>query len=244
MKTKRSVQELKAIAQRMRVQIVTMLNEAGSGHTGGSLSAVEIITSLYFCKMNLDPKDPHWPQRDRFVLSKGHAAPALYCALAEVGYIKEEELMTLRKVGSSLQGHPDMHVTPGVEISTGSLGQGLSAGNGMALAARLDKKPSRIYVLLGDGEVQEGQVWEAMGIEPLAAKWEAFGWHTTAVDGHDFRALLDALDEAEGVKGKPSIIIAATVKGKGVSVFQGKVEYHGVAPTDDELEEALKELHD
>jgi transketolase len=161
MKTKRSVQELKAIAQRMRVQIVTMLNEAGSGHTGGSLSAVEIITSLYFCKMNLDPKDPHWPQRDRFVLSKGHAAPALYCALAEVGYIKEEELMTLRKVGSSLQGHPDMHVTPGVEISTGSLGQGLSAGNGMALAARLDKKPSRIYVLLGDGEVQEGQVWEA-----------------------------------------------------------------------------------
>jgi len=249
-----------------------MLNEAQSGHTGGSLSAVEIITALYFHQMKHDPQNPRWPDRDRFVLSKGHGAPALYAVLARCGYFDASALKTLRKMGSILQGHPDMDVTPGVDISTGSLGQGLSMANGMALALRLDKKPSRVYVLLGDGEIQEGQVWEAamaaghyrldnlcacidcnglqidgqvaqiMNIEPVADKWASFGWEVFTVNGHDLGEITSAFAEAEKVKQKPSILIAKTVKGKGISFFEGKVKYHGVAPSNDELAEALAEL--
>lgn len=270
--SKTPLEELPAIARQIRIDILTMLTHAGSGHTGGSLSAVEILTVLYFVKMGHDPSNPQWPERDRFVLSKGHAAPALYTVLARCGYFNPEELMSLRKMGSILQGHPDMNTTPGVEISTGSLGQGLSIANGMALGLKLDKSSSRVYVLLGDGEVQEGQVWEAamsaahykidnlcalldfnglqidgpvreiMNIEPLPDKWSAFGWDVCQVNGHDPEAILDALHRAEKVKGKPSLIICETVKGKGISFFENKVEYHGVSPTDKELEEALKEL--
>ena len=268
----KQLKELKSIARLLRIDVLKMLNEAGSGHTGGSLSAVEIITALYFYKMRHNPKDPKWPDRDRFVLSKGHGAPALYAALARCGYFDFSELMTLRKMGSILQGHPDMNFTPGIDISTGSLGQGLSMANGMALALRLDRRPSRVYVLLGDGEIQEGQVWEAamaavhyrldnlcaiidynrlqidgrveevMNIEPIADKWTSFGWEVFLVDGHDFEKIITAFDKAEKVKEKPSLLIARTIKGKGVSFFEDKVEYHGVAPTNDELERALEEL--
>ncbi len=268
----KQLNELKSIARLLRIDVLKMLNEAGSGHTGGSLSAVEIITALYFYKMRHNPKDPKWPDRDRFVLSKGHGAPALYAALARCGYFDFSELMTLRKMGSILQGHPDMNFTPGIDISTGSLGQGLSMANGMALALRLDRRPSRVYVLLGDGEIQEGQVWEAamaavhyrldnlcaiidynrlqidgrveevMNIEPIADKWTSFGWEVFLVDGHDFEKIITAFDKAEKVKEKPSLLIARTIKGKGVSFFEDKVEYHGVAPTNDELERALEEL--
>ena len=264
--------KLTEIARLIRIDILKMLNRAGSGHTGGSLSAVEILTALYFSRMRYDPKRPRWEDRDRFILSKGHAAPALYATLARAGYFPREELMSLRKLGSRLQGHPDMKTTPGVEVSTGSLGQGLSMANGMALAARLDGKKSRVYVLMGDGEQQEGQIWEAamtsshykidnlcafvdrnglqidgptkeiMDIDPLVNKWKAFGWHVSAIDGHSFTDIFSALDEAETVEGVPSIIIASTVKGKGVSIFENKVKYHGVAPTDEELKIALSEL--
>lgn len=263
---------LTSTAHHLRIDILKMLNEAGSGHIGGALSSVDIITALYFFKMQHNPKDPHWPERDRFVLSKGHGAPALYAALARCGYFESSELMKLRKMGSILQGHPDMKFTPGVDISTGSLGQGLSLGNGMALGLRLDEKPSRVYVLMGDGEIQEGQVWEAamaaahyrldnvcgivdfnglqidgrvervMNVEPIADKWAAFGWRVFTVNGHDFEEIISALDSAETVKQKPSVIIAKTIKGKGISFFEGKAEYHGVAPTDDELKLAMTEL--
>ncbi len=222
--------------------------------------------------MRHNPKDPTWPDRDRFVLSKGHGAPALYTVLARSGYFDLSELMNLRKLGSILQGHPDMKVTPGIDISTGSLGQGLSMANGMALALKLDKRPSRVYVLMGDGENQEGQIWEAamaaahykldnvcgiidhnglqidgpvneiMKIEPIADKWACFGWEVFRVNGHDFQEIISALDKAETVKNKPSLIVARTVKGKGVSFFEGKVEYHGIPPTDEELAKALVEL--
>jgi len=263
---------LKEIARVIRIDVLKMLTEAGSGHTGGSLSAVDIICALYFHKMRHDPKNPQWEKRDRFVLSKGHGAPALYAALAHAGYFEPQELMRLRKHGSMLQGHPFSPTTPGVEVSTGSLGQGLSVANGMAMAAKLDKLKVKIYVLLGDGELQEGQVWEAamsaahykldnicalvdnnglqidgrvadiMSIEPLASKWRAFGWEVQEIDGHDFSHIICALDKADQVKGKPSLIIAHTVKGKGVSFMEDKVKYHGVAPTKQELEEALQEL--
>jgi len=223
--------------------------------------------------MRHNPKDPKWPDRDKFILSKGHAAPALYAVLARCGYFETSNLMTLRKIGSILQGHPDMKVTPGVEVSTGSLGQGLSLANGLALASRLDKRKTRIYVLLGDGEAQEGQVWEAamssahynldnicaildfnglqidgrvkdiMNIEPILDKWKAFGWESTIIDGHNFIEILNALSWAKENKGKPSIIIAKTIKGKGVSIFENKVKYHGVSPTDEELSIALNELN-
>jgi len=272
MTVKQQLETLNETARQIRIDILNMLNQAGSGHTGGSLSAVEMLTSLYFSTMKHDPKNPQWKDRDRCVLSKGHAAPALYAILARCGYFDPEELKYLRKTGRMLQGHPDMNTTPGVEISTGSLGQGLSIANGMAIGLKLDKKNSRVYVLLGDGEIQEGQIWEAamsaahykidnlcalldhnglqidgpvkeiMDIEPLADKWKSFGWHVFEVDGHDIEAILDALHKAEKIKGKPSIIICETIKGKGVSFFENKVEYHGVAPTDGELEEALKEL--
>ena len=266
------IKKLESLARTIRVDILKMLNQASSGHTGGSLSTVEIIVSLYFHKMRHNPKDPTWPNRDRFVLSKGHGAPALYTVLARSGYFDLSELMNLRKLGSILQGHPDMKVTPGIDISTGSLGQGLSIANGMALALKLEKRPSRVYVLMGDGENQEGQIWEAamaashynldnvcgiidhnglqidgpvneiMKIEPIADKWACFGWEVFRVNGHDFQEIISALDKAETVKNKPSLIVARTIKGKGVSFFEGKVEYHGIPPTDEELAKALVEL--
>ena len=272
MDTTKDIEELREITRKVRIDILTMLNQAGSGHTGGSLSAADILTVLYFSKMKHNPENPKWEDRDRFVLSKGHAAPALYAVLARCGYFNPEALNSLRKLGSILQGHPDMNATPGVEISTGSLGQGLSIANGMALGLKLDKKNTRVYVLMGDGEIEEGQIWEAamsaahykidnlcalldynglqidgpvkeiMNVDPLPDKWKSFGWHVFEIDGHDIEAILDALHKAEKIKGKPSIIICNTIKGKGVSFFENKVEYHGVAPTDEELEGALKEL--
>ncbi len=270
--TETDIVSLKEKASTLRIEILKMLTEAGSGHTGGSLSAADIVTALYFSKMRHDPKDPKWRERDRFILSKGHAAPVLYAALALSGYFDKKLLKTLRKLGSPLQGHPCSKFLPGVEISTGSLGQGLSIANGIALGFRMDGLNARVYCLLGDGEIQEGQVWEAamtashykldnlcaiidnnglqidghccdvMYIEPIVKKWDAFGWHVIDINGHDMGAILAALNEAEMVKGKPTMIVARTVKGKGVSLFEGKVEYHGLAPTHEELEIALKEL--
>ncbi len=268
----RDIDFLKEQARRIRVEILRMLTEAGSGHTGGSLSAADIVAALYFYKMRHHPHDPKWSQRDRFILSKGHAAPVLYAALALTGYFDPDLLGGLRKIGCPLQGHPSSQLLQGVEISTGSLGQGLSIANGVALGLKLDKIPARVYCLLGDGETQEGQVWEAamssnhylldnlcafvdlnelqidgrcsdvMKIEPVTAKWKAFGWHTFEIDGHDMNAIVNALDEAEKIKMKPSVILARTVKGKGVSFFEGKVQYHGITPTKEELGLALKEL--
>ena len=266
------IKQLEETAREIRIDILKMLHEAQSGHTGGSLSAAEIVTALYFEQMKHRPKDPQWKERDRFVLSKGHAAPLLYAALAKSGYFDTKELMSLRKLKSNLQGHPDMRKTPGVEVCTGSLGQGLSMANGMAMANRLDGTQSRVYVLLGDGESQEGQVWEAamtaahyrldnlcaildknglqidgttrdiMNIEPLPEKWRAFNWNVITINGHDFREILTAFANAREIKHQPTIIIAETIKGKGVSIFENKVKYHGTAPTDDELKLALKEL--
>lgn len=269
---KRDTVFLKQQAKRVRIEMLKMLTEAGSGHTGGSLSAADVVTALYFCKMRHRPDVPNWRERDRFILSKGHAAPLLYVVLALTGYFDISVLKTLRKIGSPLQGHPCSKTLLGVEISTGSLGQGLSVSNGIAIGLKIDNLNSRVYCLLGDGETQEGQVWEAAmtaahykldnvcaiidlnglqidgpvskvkAIEPVASKWSAFGWNVIDIDGHDMEAILNAFDEAETIKGKPSVILARTVKGKGVSFFEGKVEYHGIAPTRDELEMALKEL--
>ncbi|MBI2934518.1 MAG: transketolase [Chloroflexi bacterium] len=263
---------LQAMARTIRRHIVTMIARAGSGHPGGSLSAVDILTVLYFRILRHRPSEPNWPDRDRFVLSKGHAAPALYATLAESGYFPVEELATLRQLGSRLQGHADRTQTPGVEMSAGSLGQGLSFGLGMALAARLDKKQYRVYVLVGDGESQEGQVWEAalaaahykvdnlvcivdhnglqldgrveeiMNIEPLKDKWQSFGWHAVEIDGHDLKQVLQALEDARQNKGKPTVIIARTVKGKGVSFMENNVDFHGKAPSAQELDKAMLEL--
>jgi len=270
--TEADLVSLKEKARILRIEILKMLAEAGSGHTGGSLSAADIVAALYFSKMRHNPKDPKWKERDRFILSKGHAAPVLYAALALSGYFEKTLLKTLRKLGSPLQGHPCSKLLPGVEISTGSLGQGLSIANGIALGLKMDGLNSRVYCLLGDGEIQEGQVWEAamtaahykldnlcaiidnnglqidghccdvMYIEPIVKKWDAFGWHVIDINGHDMEAILAALNEAEMLEGKPTMIVARTVKGKGVSLFEGKVEYHGLAPSRDELEIALKEL--
>jgi transketolase len=264
--------QLKEIARQVRLDIIKMLYRAGSGHLGGSLSATDILVSLFYGAMRFKTDDSCWPDRDRFILSKGHGAPAYYAILARLGYFPREELDTLRQFGSILQGHPDSGCTPGVEIPTGSLGQGLSIANGLALASRLNGRDSRIFVLMGDGEIQEGQVWEAamsaahygldnltavldrnrlqidgqtaevMSLEPVAAKWQAFGWHTVEVDGHDIRALLDAFEASRGVKGRPSMVIAHTIKGKGVSIFENQKKYHGVAPNPEEYQQALKEL--
>lgn len=269
-----SIRELEAKARQLRRHIIQMIGKAGSGHPGGSLSAVEIVTALYFRVMRLDPKNPHWPDRDRFILSKGHAAPLLYAALAEKGFFPKEWLLTLRQLGSPLQGHPHCRYLPGVEVSTGSLGQGLAVGNGMALAARLDKRDYRIYVLLGDGELQEGMVWEAamaashygldnltaivdrnflqidgsteqvMSLEPVEDKFRAFGWEARTIDGHDFPQILEALDWARRVKGKPAAIVAHTIKGKGVSFMENNPDWHGKAPKPEEMERALAELQD
>lgn len=263
---------LASICKQIRRHIITMTGAAKSGHPGGSLSAVEIVVTLYWDVMRHDPARPDWPDRDRFILSKGHAAPVLYAALAECGYTPRETLNTLRKLGSIYQGHPDKRFIPALEASTGSLGEGLSVALGMALAARLDKRDYRTYVMLGDGEIQEGQIWEAamfasyhkvdnvcaivdynkiqldgfvaeiMDLEPLAPKWEAFGWHVIELDGHDIPALQKAFAEASATKGKPTVVIAHTVKGKGVSFMENNPKYHGVAPTAEEVELALKEL--
>ncbi|MEO7653491.1 MAG: transketolase [Bryobacteraceae bacterium] len=268
----KNLAELQTIAKRVRREIVEMIGEAKSGHPGGSLSAVEILTTLYFDVMRHDPANPQWPERDRFILSKGHAAPVLYCMLAECGYTPKDQLNTLRKLGSIYQGHPDRRFIPALEASTGSLGVGLSLGLGMALAARLDSSPSRTYVVLGDGEIQEGQIWEAamfgayhrvdnlvaildynriqldgfvkdiMEIEPAAEKWRAFGWHVIDLDGHDIPSLQSAFSEAAGTKGKPTMIVANTIKGKGVSFMENNPKFHGTAPSAAEVKMALQEL--
>jgi transketolase len=264
--------ELKRTANRIRQDVVRMIGEAGSGHPGGSLSAADIVTALYFNEMRHDPARPDWPDRDRFILSKGHAVPVLYSAFMEAGYLSRDLLPTLRKLGSPLQGHPDRRTVPALEASTGSLGNGLSIGLGYALAARLDNRDYRVYVMMGDGENQEGQVWEAamwagyqkidnivaivdynkqqldnwvikiLDLEPLQAKWAAFNWHTIVIDGHDMRQILDALRQARETKGKPTCIIANTVKGKGVSFMENNVEFHGIAPTPEQVKQAISEL--
>jgi len=267
-----SVPELKGMAKKLRRHVITMIATAGSGHPGGSLSAADIVTALYFKVMRHDPQNPQWQDRDRFILSKGHAAPILYAALAESGYFPVAELSTLRKLDSRLQGHTDRNLTPGVEMSAGSLGMGLSFSIGVALAAKLDHRDYKTYVLLSDGECDEGQTWEAalsaaqfkldnlvaivdfnkiqlsgwtrdiMNLEPFAPKWQAFGWHTIEIDGHDFDQILAAFQKAEKVKAKPTIIIAQTVKGKGVSFMENTAAFHGKAPSPEEAERALKEL--
>jgi len=267
-----STAELKEMAKKLRRHVITMTATAGSGHPGGSLSAADIITALYFKVLHHDPEDPHWSERDRFVLSKGHAAPILYAALAEAGYFPVAELATLRKLDSRLQGHTDRNFTPGIEMSAGSLGMGLSFAIGVTLAARLDSRTYRTYVLLSDGECEEGQTWEAalsaahfklanltaivdcnglqlsgwtrdiMNLEPLTRKWQSFGWHVIDIDGHDFDQILAAFPQAERMKGKPTVIVAHTIKGKGVSFMENNVEFHGKAPTWEEAERALKEL--
>jgi transketolase len=264
--------KMKAVAKKIRRHIVTMTGRAGSGHPGGSLSAVEIVTTLYFKIMRHKPHDPHWPDRDRFILSKGHAAPVLYATLAECGYFPAAQLVTLRQLDSLLQGHTDCNLTPGVEMSAGALGQGLSFALGVALAGRLNKQDYRVHVLLGDGECDEGQVWEAamasahfkadnlvaivdnngqqidgwnrdvMNLEPFPAKWQAFGWRVIEVDGHNFPQLIQAFKQAKQVKGQPTVIIAHTVKGKGVSFMENNPDFHGAAPNDIEVKLALKEL--
>lgn len=264
--------ELKLTANTIRQNIIKMLIPAKSGHPGGSLSSADILATLYFQVMRINPQEPNWPERDRFVLCKGHAAPVLYAALAEKGYFPKEELLGLRQTGRMLQGHPDMKRTPGVDMSTGSLGQGLSAANGMALAGKLDGKDYRVYALLGDGEMGEGQVWEAgmaaahykldnltaiidynglqidgrtdvvMSSTPLSAKWQAFGWHVIEVDGHDIEKLMAAFEEAKKVQGKPTMLIARTIKGKGVSFMENQAGWHGTAPNAEQSEQALKEL--
>jgi len=268
------IAELEEIARRMRVDIIEMLEKAGSGHPGGSLSAIDMVTALYFQVLRHDPKNPARPDRDRFVLSKGHGVPAVYACMAEAGYVSREELATLRKLGSRLQGHPvtSFVLAPGVEACTGSLGQGLSVAQGMALASKLDGDAFRVYCMLGDGEMQEGQVWEAlmsapkfrldnlvaildynkaqidgftrdvMDLEPLEEKLCAFNWHVVRIDGHDIGAFLRAIEEAHGTKGKPTFVIADTVKGKGVSFMEGQVGWHGVAPKREEAQRAIEEL--
>ena len=263
---------LAEVARKVRCHIVEMVAGAKSGHPGGSLSATEIVVTLYFDELRVNPENPNNPDRDRFILSKGHACPVLYGVLAEKGFFPVDELKTFRKINSRLQGHPDMKKTPGIEMSTGSLGQGFSAANGMALAAKLDNKDYRVYVLIGDGENQEGQIWEGamlaahykldnvtafldynglqidgpiqevMSPEPLADKWRAFGWHVIEIDGHNFGQIRAALDEAKNTKGKPTMIIAKTVKGKGISYMENQAGWHGNAPSQEQLAEALTEL--
>ena len=266
-------QTLKEQAKEIRKDIVTMIGQAKSGHPGGSLSAAEIVTYLYFEEMNVDPANPGWEDRDRFVLSKGHAAPVLYAALARRGFFPVEELSTLRKIGSHLQGHPDMRKVLGVDLSTGSLGTGFSAATGIAMACKLDKKENYVYTLLGDGELQEGQVWEAamsaahykldnliafvdnnglqidgniddvLSPNPIDAKFAAFGWHVLTIDGHDFQQIAAAVAAAKTEKGRPTMIVAKTVKGKGVSYMENQAGWHGSAPSEEQVTAALAELN-
>jgi len=267
--------DIKSMEERAKVirrHVVRMLARAGSGHPGSSLSTVDLLVALFYNKLKHNPQQPAWPDRDRFVLSKGHGCPALYAVLAEKGYFGIDKLDTLRQFGSILQGHPCMKTTPGIEISGGSLGQGLSVGLGIALAAKLDKKDYRTYVMLGDGEIEEGQVWEAamaashykadnlcaiidqnglqidgfiheiMSSYPIPDKWRGFGWHVIEINGHDYKAILSAYDEAEKIKGRPTVIVAKTIKGKGVSFMENQVDWHGKVPTKEEAERALAEL--
>ena len=263
---------LKLAAAKSRLLALDAVHEAASGHPGGSLSCLDMLTALYFHEMNIDPADPKKADRDRFVLSKGHCSPALYATLAQRGFFPVEELKLFRSIKAHYSGHPDMVHVPGVDMSTGSLGQGLSAAVGMALAAKLQDKSYRTYAVCGDGEIEEGQIWEAvmsaakwqldnlcafvdvnglqidgptakvMPSEPLDEKFAAFGWHVVKVDGHDMAALLAALDEARAVKGQPTVILAATVKGKGVSFMENQVGWHGKAPNDEQFAQAKAEL--
>ena len=268
----KSLDELKSISTEIRKDIVKMLTESASGHPGGSLSATDIMTVLFFKEMNLDPNNEKDPNRDRFVLSKGHAAPVLYSALARRGYFPVEELSTLRKFKSRLQGHPSIQYLPGIDMSTGSLGQGVSAAVGMALAGKIDKNDYRVYTLLGDGELEEGQVWEAAmcaahyklnnltafidfnGLQidgditkvmnpcPIDKKFEAFGWNVLVIDGHNYEEIIDAIEKAKECKDKPTAVVCKTIKGKGVSFMENQAEWHGIAPSREQCEAALKEL--
>ncbi len=267
-----NIKFLEKKATDLRKDIVTMICKAKSGHPGGSLSVIDILTALYYKEMNIDPTNPNMEGRDRFILSKGHAAPALYAVLADKGYISKDTLGTLRQFGSKLQGHPDMKKVPGVEISTGSLGQGLSVANGMALAGKLKKEDFRVFIAMGDGELQEGQVWEAamtsahykldnltafvdynnlqidgnvdevMEVASIEDKFKAFGWNVLTIDGHNFEEIFDAIAKAKGHKGQPTMIVANTVKGKGVDFMEDVGGWHGVAPSEDELAKALAQL--
>ena len=264
--------ELESISLKCRRLILTMLEKAQSGHPGGSLSAIDLITALFFHEMQMDPTDAAWEDRDRFVLSKGHGVPALYTVLSQRGVLPESELSTLRRINSRLQGHPDRVLFPFVEASTGSLGQGLSIAQGIALALKLQKKTARVFCLMGDGETQEGQIWETamsapkyklnnlvalldnnngqidghvtevMDLEPIAEKWRAFNWAVHKINGHSFSEIISALEKARTEKDRPTLILAKTVKGKGVSFMEDKIGWHGVAPTAEELKKALEEL--
>ncbi len=267
-----SVADLEDVARRIRIDIIEMTTAAGSGHPGGSLSSADLLAALYFRIMKIDPADPYADGRDRFILSKGHAAPALYSALAERGYFPVEELKTLRRLGSRLQGHPAYRDVPGVEVTTGSLGQGLSMACGIALAAKMDGKDYRTYCLLGDGELQEGQNWEAamfarkyglnnltafvdrnrlqicgnteevMPLDPLPEKFRAFGWNVIIIDGNDMRQIIDACEKAAASKKNPTVIIMKTIKGKGVSFMENNADFHGKTCTPEQYEQAMKEL--
>lgn len=266
------IRELKKIAAELRIDVIDMIHTAGSGHPGGSLSAADIVTVLYFHSLNIDPTDPNWPDRDRFIMSKGHACPIWYAALAKKGYFDKKHLSTLRKINSILQGHPDMLKTPGIDMTTGSLGNGLSAGVGMALSAKYRSKSYFTYVMVGCAEHNEGVLWEAamsgykfkldsliaivdynklqldgyndeiMPIEPLEDKWKAFNWHVQRTGGHDMAQIIDAIEKAKAKKGVPSVIIADTIKGKGISYMEDKCGWHGRAPDKNEYECAIKEL--
>lgn len=267
-----NVAELQSMAKIIRADIVSMLTESASGHPGGSLSAADIVTTLFFNEMNIDVSNPSNPDRDRFVLSKGHAAPVLYSALARKGFFPVEELQTLRKFGSRLQGHPSMKCLPGIDMSTGSLGQGISSAVGMALAGKIDNKSYRVYTILGDGELEEGQVWEAsmcaahyklnnltafvdfnglqidgniedvMNPSPIDKKFEAFGWNVLVIDGHNFEEIINAIESAKKCTDKPTAVICKTVKGKGVSFMENEAAWHGTAPSKEQCEKALVEI--
>ena len=264
--------ELKSKAKEIRKDIITEVYNAKSGHPGGSLSIADIMTVLYFDELNIDEKNPRWEDRDRLVLSKGHCAPALYAALAERGYFEKEKLVSLRKLDSNLQGHPNMNDVPGVDMSTGSLGQGLSAANGMAISAKLENKNYRVYCILGDGEIQEGQVWEAamssnkfkldnlciivdnnnlqidgtteevMDLKPIDEKFKSFGFNVIIIDGHNYDEIKSAFKQARETKGKPTCIIAKTVKGKGVSFMENQAGWHGKAPNEEQYNQAMSDL--
>lgn len=267
-----NIKELEMKATEVRCGIIRSTHAAGSGHPGGSLSSADIVTALYFDEMNIDPADPKMKGRDKLILSKGHVAPAQYAALAERGFFPKEELLTLRKLGARLQGHPNMEYVPGVEMSTGSLGQGFATAAGMAIANKLDKDPGRLYALLGDGELQEGIIWETamssshykldnlvaivdhnglqidgpndkvMTVMPIADKFQAFGWNVIVIDGHDMEQILDAFKQARACEERPTAIIAETTKGKGVSFMEGDAGWHGKAANDEQTEQALAEL--
>ena len=267
-----NIKELEKLANEIRIQIINQVYNANSGHPGGSLSSTDILTVLYFNQMNINEKEPQSPLRDRFVLSKGHCVPALYATLAKRGFIKEKELTKFRKIDGLLQGHPDKNKVPGIDMSTGSLGQGLSVANGMAISSKMNHEGYRVYCLLGDGEIEEGQVWEAAmtaskytldnlcvvvdsnnlqidgtveevkGLDNIEGKFKNFGFNTIVVNGHDMQQLIDSFETAKLTKGKPTAIIAKTVKGKGISFMEGKAEWHGKAPNKEQYEQAIKEL--